>query len=88
MTLGSTYAEFLAGAHFLLVFSASLNLLNVFSDSDTFISYCVFSFIKFRLEVNVTTIFYPRIKHDLFPFLCIGENHGNILKLIITLMCF
>ena len=68
VTLGSTYAEFLAGAHFLLVFSASLNLLNVSSDSDTFISYCVFSFIKFRLEVNGTTIFYPRVKHDSFPF--------------------
>ena len=68
VSLGSTYADFLAGAHFLLLFSASLNLLNVSIDSDTFDSYCAFLFIKFRLEVNGTTTFYPRVKHDSFPF--------------------
>jgi len=31
----------------------------------------------------VTAIFYRRIKHGLFPFLCIGENHGTVLEICI-----
>ena len=31
-------------------------------------------------EVKVTTIFHCRIKHGLFPSLCIGDNHGTVLK--------
>jgi len=31
----------------------------------------------------VTAIFYPRIKHDSFPSLCIGENHRIVLELLL-----
>jgi len=32
-------------------------------------------------EIKATTVFYHRIKHGLFPSLCIGENQGTILEL-------
>ena len=40
----------------------------------------VFLFIKFMREVKVTTIFYWRIKHGLFPSVCIGDHHESILE--------
>ena len=33
-----------------------------------------------NLEQVVMAIFYCRIKHSLFPTLCIGENHGTVIK--------
>jgi len=33
----------------------------------------------------LTTILYHRINHSMFPFLCIGENNGTVLKLLFIL---
>jgi len=46
----------------------------------------VFLFIKFMREVKVTTIFYWRIKHGLFPSVCIGDHHESILECYTILM--
>jgi len=43
-----------------------------------------FSYITFTWEVKVTAIFYRRIKHGLFPSLCIGENYQTVLEYTAT----